>query len=415
MRMLPTHPAFQSCVAAATVVLCGVASAQSSPYYVGISQTVGIDSNVLRAADGAVLNDGLSRSDTVYSTALQAGLDQPIGRQRVYGSLSLRGSRYQHNDTFNNDGYNANVGLNWETVERLSGTLSASTNRSLASFTDPFISGLRSKNLEDSTSFEASARLGVVTQYSLTANLSHREVENSLQRADVQSRNFKQDSAALGLSWQPSDLINFGLGLRQTRGRYPTFLRADRSIGEDRFKRDDIDLTVNWRASGVSNLQARISSGKTRYDLANQRDFSGVTGSLAWAWQATGKTRFSTSLYRETGQDSYKALPSSNSSSSTDYSRVNTGLRLAVDYAATSKISATTSLSASDRDYTANLPGLQGKDRSTQFNIGARWVPLRSVQLGCEASTDRRKLSNAGTANTISANSFSCYGQLTLQ
>jgi hypothetical protein len=241
-----------------------------------------------------------------------------------------------------------------------------------------------------------------------------------LQRADVQSRNFNQDSAAFGVLWQPSDLINLGLGVRQTKGRYPRFLRADRSIGEDRFKRDDVDFTVNWRASGVSTLQARISSGKTRYDLASVRDFSGVTGSLAWSWQASGKTRFSTSLYRETGQDSYKALAGTNNSSgsngtSTDYSRVNTGLRLAVDYAATSKISANATVTYNNREYTGNVVGLAGQERNTQFSIGARWQPVRSVQIGCDASTERRTNSNATSGTTISANTLGCYGQLTLQ
>jgi hypothetical protein len=157
MRLRLTSLLLRTASATVAGLLCGTAGAQSSPYYLGISQAVNVDSNMLRAANGATLSDGFSRSDTVYSTALQAGLDQPIGRQRVYGSLALRSTRYQHNDTFNNEGYNANVGLNWETVERLSGTLSASANRSLASFSDPFISGLRSKNLEDSTGLEFSA------------------------------------------------------------------------------------------------------------------------------------------------------------------------------------------------------------------------------------------------------------------
>ncbi|MBL8333804.1 MAG: hypothetical protein JNM08_11900, partial [Rubrivivax sp.] len=48
----------------------------------GVQQTVTQESNLMRLETGAPLPDGVSRSDTVWTTELQGGIDQPIGRQR---------------------------------------------------------------------------------------------------------------------------------------------------------------------------------------------------------------------------------------------------------------------------------------------------------------------------------------------
>ncbi len=407
---------------AGAITAAGLALAESSPYYVGASQTFGHESNLLRLNEGAAVPDGYSRSDTFSSTALLAGIDQPFGRQRLRGDVALRANRYNDNDVFNNQSYTANLALDWATVNRLSGTLSGSANRALSSFNRQEVGLLREKNFEDTRTLDASVRLGVVTQYSLMASAGHRQVDNSLNEDRVQSRNFQQDTGSLGVRWQPSSLITLGLGVRTTQGRYPQFQRlADGSFQADRFKRNDIDLTADYRASGASTLNARLSSGKTEYDLASQRNFSGLTGSLNWGWQASGKLRINTSVSRDTGQDSY-AVSVFNTPAIADYSRVNTTLRVGADWAATSKIAITTSLASSQRDLVRSLPAQagqsvndSGRERSTAFNIGARWAPTRSSLVGCNASTDRITGSGVLASTNVKGTGINCYGQLTLQ
>jgi hypothetical protein len=265
-------------------------------------------------------------------------------------------------------------------------------------------------------------QLGVVTQYSLLASAGHRQVVNSLDSPNVQSRNFSQDMASLGVRWQPSSLLTLGVGLRTTQGRYPKFQRLqDGSFQADRYKRNDIDLTTVYQASGASTINARLSSGKTDYDLASQRNFDGATGSLNWAWQATGKLRLNTTLSRDTGQDSY-AVSVFNTPATADYSRVNTTMRVGAEWAATSKIAATTSLSSSQRALVRSLPTPlganttdSGSERTTSFSVGARWAPTRSSLVGCNINSDRISGSGLLAATNIKSNGFNCYGQLTLQ
>ena len=107
---------------------CTAAMAQSSPYYIGVAQTLAHNSNLVALRDNQPVPAGLSKSDTVSSTALVAGIDQPFGRQRLTGTANLSSNRYSRNSEFNSSGYALRLGLDWQTIERLSGRVSGRKN-----------------------------------------------------------------------------------------------------------------------------------------------------------------------------------------------------------------------------------------------------------------------------------------------
>lgn len=404
---------------------CGGAAAQSSPYYIGLSQTLGYDDNVLRLGVGGPVPEGFFKTDRSSTTTVLGGFDQPIGRQRVFANASLRDTRYERNQTFDNQGYNLRGGIDWSTVERLSGSVNFSANRSLQRFNSAEIGFLREKNLETVRSLNTSFNLGLITEYSLELRGGRTEVRNSLQQPSVQAREFTQDNAALGLRWRPSAITSIGLSVGATRGRYPKFRitvdeqQQPNGFAADRFKRDDIELSASYRPTGASSLEAQISSGKTVYDLNSQRDFSGLTGRLAWNWQPTGKLSFSTAVTRDTGQDSYATaiftLPAT-----ADYSRKNTTLQIASGYAATAKVSVTASVVYFRGDLVRTIENpffpleATGRDKVTQLRLSARWAPVRSALVGCDLSNEDRRGEGA-LGVSLRNTTFSCYGQLTLQ
>jgi hypothetical protein len=404
--------------AACLLAACaGTAQAQSSPYYVAGSLTYSHDSNLLRLTDGSLAPADYSKADSVLSTALLAGLDQNFGRQRAFGNVTLRSNRYSSNTLYNNDSYAFSGGLDWSTAERLSGQVSANASRNLSSFNLQEIGLLSKKNEESSQGLDTTVRLGLVTEYSIEASGGHREIKNSLDDDRVQARNYTQNNASLGLRWRPSPDTVVGLGMRATQGRYPKFRRTSATEFEaDRFKRNDVDLSLWHRPSGASSVDLRLSTGKTTYDLATQRDFSGLTGSLGWNWQASSKVSLSTRLSHETGQDSYFF----SATGTADYSRVNTALRIKADYALSSKVALNLALASSNRDIvrTLDIPSgpreATGRERYTTVSLGARWVPHRSVQLGCDAGQETRKGTGA-LGSDLSANTYNCFAQFTLQ
>ena len=257
--------------------------------------------------------------------------------------------------------------------------------------------------------------VGLVTEYSFEGAAGYRRVRNSLDTDNIRSRDYDTGTVSGGVHWRPSDATNLGVGLRGSKGRYPRFGRnADGSYNEDRFTRQDIDFTAVLMPRGLSTYDARISYGKTSYDLNSKRDFSGVTGSLGWLWATTAKLRFTTRLSRDTGQDSYAVLLL-NSDALAQYSQTINTLRIQADYDYSAKIAVTSALQYADRKLVNTIQNpfvpinATGSDRTTLFTVGARWAPLRNALVGCDVGTENRNASGQLSVD-LKNNSFSCYG-----
>lgn len=391
------------------VLFCTAAAAQSSPYYIGVAQTFSHDDNLIRLRDNQSLPAGLSKGDTVSSTALVAGIDQPFGRQRLFGTANLSSNRYSRNSDFNSSGYTLRLGLDWQTIERISGRVSVSSDRTVRAdvrdASDQFI--LRS-NAETANQIDASVNVGLVTRLSAEATVLRRDVRYS--SAQAAFREYQQNGASLGLRYRPASTTTWGLGVRQTRWDYPKLLTGVADTN-DRRTRNDIDASLVWQTGGASSFDFRLSSGKTTHQQFNSRDFSGVTGSIGWDWQPTAKLRFNTRLARDSGQDADRVT--------TAYSRTTDTLRVAADYALSAKIGLNLSVSTYDRQLAGRglvVSGLSGREKGNSLALGARWAPVRSTVVGCNVSADRLgSNSNTALSDTFSANGFSCFGQFILQ
>jgi len=400
-------------------MLAGTACAQSSPYYVGAAQSLGYESNLLRLVTDQPTPAGFSKSDTVAVTSLLAGIDQPVGRQRLYGNVALRATRYSRNEVYDNEGYTLTGGLDWSTIERVSGSLSASANRALSSFSTTEVGLLKSKNMETMERLDATVRVGLVTQYSFEASLGYRNVDNSLEDPNVQARNYRQTGGSAGLRWRPSSASNFGVGLRVANGEYPRFAYVGSTYQSDRYTRRDIDFTAHLEPSAISSFDARLSYGDTEYDQSRQRDYSGITGSASWTWQPTGKVRLNTRLSRDTGRDSY-ALAGFDAPGSWYSSRVVTSLRVKADYELSAKVGLYAAAQYADHDLVSTLltsdgqvPDATGREREFVLTFGGRWAPTRNTLLGCDIGAESR--TGSGIGSDLKASRFSCYGQITLQ
>ena len=397
-------------LATAAMLLCaGTAMAQSSPYYIGVAQSLGYESNLYRVGGGVGLPAGAqSKSDTVYSTSLVAGVDQTWGRQRLSGSGSLNVNRYSRNDQLNYNGYGLDLGLDWATIERLSGRIGWSTNRSLRSYDPAYQSVLGGqRNIEDNNQLNTTVRIGVVTRLTGEATASYRTVRYSA--LAFRGSEFDQGSGSLGLRYRLGGATTAGLAWRQSSVRYINVA--------DRYTRRDIDLTANWEPSGLSKLYARVSHTSTDHALQPLRDFSGVTAELRASTQVTGKVKLSTRLSRELGQGT-STVDFQGFSNALEFNRVGSTLRLAADYDLSAKIALNASLDHARRSFDGTRFAVAGNDRTTTLSLGARWLPTRAIQVGCNLTQEDRSvgsLAGLQVGNPYGSTGVNCYGQFVLQ
>jgi hypothetical protein len=131
---------------AAGLVAQGAAVAQTTaerPWYVGLTQDFTYQSNVLGSSTDEV-------NDTISTTTLRGGINQLFGRQRLYANAALNHQRYQDLSERNNNGYNVGLGVDWSTIERLSGKLALTSQRRQADFNVGGIVPVSISNIERS-------------------------------------------------------------------------------------------------------------------------------------------------------------------------------------------------------------------------------------------------------------------------
>ncbi|WP_377160940.1 hypothetical protein ACFJIX_13825 [Roseateles sp. UC29_93] len=368
----------------------GTVRAQSdagSPWYLGASLGHYYTDNVFRS-------NAASNSDQLTSLSLLAGADTRLGRQRVHADARFNDTRYQHNSSLNNRGYNIDTGLDWETAGNLSGTLDYTTARTLADFnSNTGIAPTTERNLQTDRSLGGSIRLGLpnLSPFTLEGTFSRRERDYSLALWD--SQEYRQNMSSLGVLYNASSAWRFGVAGRYTKGRVP-------SNGFE-WDRKDIDLTARWRATGSSSLDARISR-------STSDSFTGVTGSLSWNLSPGGRWSLNTKLSRDTGVEAYY-LGINNGLA--DFNRVQTALQSQLSYRLSGKVTATAGLGITklSRNGDIALPGAGARDDSKQYSLGLAWEALRNVTVGCSYTRFDRDTSNV--LYSYNAYTAGCYVQ----
>jgi len=380
------------------------AAAQTNPYSLAVSQKFSHSSNLFQTAGATV-------SDTQSVTSLIAGLDQPIGRQRLSASLSASLNRYQDNSQLNNEGYALRAGWDWSTINNISLSLKADASQSLGDFSPAGLPSITTKNLVSSQGFGATVRQGVVTRLTTEASFSHRRTRNS--NALFGSRDLDTDEGSVGVKYRLGGATNVGAALRMTRGEYPDYLVFGGQTLSETFRRRNLDLNADWQPSGVSRLNARVSLGKETYNRDTVRDISGLTYSIGWSWKPSGKVSLNAALTRDTGDEATTLTLGDFALTGNAVNRVRNGLSLSANYALTAKIGLSASASTSSGTVVTPNTGTSGRERTQRIAFGATWDPTRTVRVGCDFSRDSRDASALATA--YDADVFGCFAQLTLR
>ena len=399
-------------LAAGLALLCGTTAwAQSSPFVIGASETITHDSNVTRLPDdtSAVTQFPKGKTDWIARTALFGGIDQPFGRQRAFGNLSVQDNHYRYND-YDNISYGLATGLIWSTIERVSGTVRFSSNRTLANFdrgnsASPDIQ----KNIEQTNQLSATASVGGVTDVTFDGGFRYQT-----QRFSRVGNKLTQTQYSVGARHRLGGELTLGAGLRFTNGRYPDIA--------DSFNGRNLDLTVDWVPSPISTVNSRVSFGKTDHSKATAQDHSGVTGSLGWDWKPTAKVAVNTQVSRVTGNDSSFGPVVDKGQvvdGQADNSRLTSTVGLSATYEATAKIMLNTGISQASRQLTNSLSATAvqsetAKDRLSRFQFGVRYLPTRTIELGCNLGRETRRADPSKLTYSYGATTVGCSGQISV-
>ncbi len=377
--------------------------APQSPYYIGVQQSFTHESNPAFAPSGTP-----KFSDWFSTTTLRAGANQPISRQRFFADGELRYNKYAHRDELNSTGYSLTAGIDWATIDRISGTLTAHADRGRSRAIFPGGGAAISlTNIERSEELRALGRIGGPTAITFELGGSYRQVDLS----EYAFRSYKRTGVHGAVLYRLSSATTIGTGIALARTKYES----------DTAGRKEAYVQGSWTPSSATDVQVRLGATSVRYDVIKAQDFKGLTGNMVWNWRPTAKIAVATTAARDVGSDiGYLRLTPGQNVTAADFSSLTNTLGVRATYEATAKILVDTGLSWSRRNIdNLFLSTNRGSDTSTVLSLGARWFPIRSTSLGCQVSREQRNtqtfdLTNTAYSRKASNELIGCFGAFTL-
>jgi hypothetical protein len=396
----------------------GTVASEPNPYYVGVAQAFTHDSNVYRIPSGP--------SDVYSSTSLFGGFDQLISRQRVYGRGNVSLNRYSDQTQLNNTSYDLSAGADLQTIESISGNLNAGFSQSLVA-PAAFVSTPAPGNQQQVDRIGATLRWGGPSLLTLEGTAGYVRVDYSAP-AYVTSQT-RETTTSIGLFYRPGALLRVGVAARLDRIQTPqAFLDpvTGTYLANDADSRN-LDFLADYAYGGSLSGNMRLSyTEHTNSQIANG-DFSGFTGSLVMAWQATAKTSVQFDISRDDGFDTASATRYAVVQGGTGVfltpvpfsyynNRLTSTVGLGATYSATSKIG----LNARLRYLRSHVVSPQAPsgittdylDEFKGASIGMTYAITRAWGASCNLGYERRDVSGS-TAYDYNANTISCATQFT--
>ena len=384
-------------------------SSDPSPYYVGASEGLTHDSNVYRIPSGP--------GDTYSTTSLLGGFDQHIGRQRLFGNANVGLNHYRDQSQLNNTSYGLAAGLDWETLNRLSGNVNVGLNRRLAapgataSLPEPV------RNLATTENINAKARWGGDSLVTLEATLGYSKIDYSAQQ--YVASDSRETSASLGAYYRPSGALRVGIAARivDTRSPQALFDPATATYQSNTIRSNNLDFLADYDLTGLLSSNVRLSYTHQSSSAAGEAAFSGLTGAVGLTWRPTGKTTVQFNAAHAAGFDatSFTAYGIAQQGSNApqlvptvgqyENSRTTDSADLRLTYAATAKISAFTGASYVHANLVSTTSAAAGGQTTpdtadslrTAF-IGANYAITRNWSLACNVGYEHRRVSGGGAA-----------------
>lgn len=252
------------CLAAASTALCNIAAAaQPDPpeEHLFISEQFVYDDNLFRAPEGgdpdaipgATPNQDLSRED--YSNRLTLGLgdDMQFGRH----TLKLRGRvhdvRFVENDYLDHTAGDASALFDFRVLSNWSGRLSGAYNRTLADFANTLGT---TKDLIETTNFNAGLRYAIGPRWSISANGGRIETEHDL--ASRQQENLEADLGRVSLDYVTPSFHAFGVEYRYIDAKFPNGVLDLNGLSNDY---EENGALARFTYTATVRTQIRLSGG----------------------------------------------------------------------------------------------------------------------------------------------------------
>lgn len=278
----------------------------------GMHYSVGVtalrDDNLFRLPDGQTPAEaglvGTQRDDLILVPFVDIEGRWQLSRQQLLASLNARADRYTHHDVYNDQTLDYALDWRWALAQSWDGRLAVDREQQATSLAD-----YRGTHTNLLTVRALHAAVNLRPRPDRRATLAYDDYlgSNSLTARNTADYHISTVRAELGAVSALAHEVWFTAA--RTEGRYPNrqiswFAPVDNSYSQN-------DLALNARLASTEATQIDLSVGHAwrRYEDVSARNFTGPTGNLNLAWQASAKLTLKANLAEEIGAvDDYDRL-----------------------------------------------------------------------------------------------------------
>jgi len=298
LRRLSATPALRLSIGAVALGLAlpiqNVMALGNDNVFISANAGISYDSNLFRLDSGVDPSPGVSEQDSfIYHYGLGLSADIPYSRQRFRANLNIQQNIYSRFHQLNYVGGGGNAVWLWQVGDDFAGDLGVSISQSLQNYSYTAVSTQRNVVRNINTYFNP--RYRIAPNFELQAGLNYAIGRNTLEAADGNDSNTL--GTRLGLAYVTFSGNRVGLQVQSWKTEFPN----QSPTSNNDFRDNRLSTFFNWTVTGASLIDGSIGYKQRQHDLLPQRDFDGWTGTVAWNWTPTGRTRMRLFLGRDIG------------------------------------------------------------------------------------------------------------------
>ncbi len=365
----------------AAVLLPGLVQAENTlqPF---VSITTVQDNNLYRldsSVDETSLPSTLSKSDTIYQTAVGLNLDWTVSRQQFVVNASMTDSRFDKNENLDNMQQNLNARWNWLVGSHVTGQLGASHKSKLADFgntvtLDRSIQTTQNLFLNSNWRFHPDWQVGF--------GLAENELNYDSQEQKVLQQ---EDSIqSVNVDYLANSGSRVGLKFIQQDSKQPNAIIPESGSSTSEFEQQSMLLTTLWAVTGKSKLNGEVGMVSRHYKNQSTSNYDALNFKVDYDWVATGQLLVNLGAYQR-ATDSQDELSSA---------RETTGVNLSANWLFSDKVTFNSRLnqSVSDRYVTTGLVTSDTvKEIYSGYSLGVSYQPHHNFDIGLNYAKSQRE------------------------
>jgi exopolysaccharide biosynthesis operon protein EpsL len=344
-------------------------------------ENVTYDDNIFRlpaSSDPCVSINSCAKDDTVFTTSLGFTFDIPVSLQRFTGGFTWYDARYRRFDDLDHDGHIARAGWFWSVTPDITGELSYSEEKGLASFAN--IQGRRPDMVTQRMAL-ANAAWMMLPSWRLHAAANAGEARHTGER---RVNDIELVAIEAGVSYVTAQENRLGVAVRREEGRNPNGFDIAGIPFDNKYEQDSVGVQGRWVITGLSRLDGRVDYTKREYERFPERNYSGPTFNLTHTYTPTGKLTFATIVQRE-------VAPLEDVTAS--FVLV-TGITFRPDWAVTEKINVRGHFAYARWEYFGVEPFFSSFEHKVKSaGVSVMWRPTRRIALSGGVTREERSSS----------------------